>query len=385
MKVLYIADPSVLGGATKSLLDVCSSMKEKGVDCTVCTGPQSDLNLKLDALGINNISCNYPTSMDNRSPVWWKRFPKKCMRTLDYYIRLPKSVHEIEKMLDVSQFDLIHTNSIRCDIGMELSRRYHIRNIVHLREFAQEDWDWDIYRRNYTGFANKNTDTFIAISVAAKDTWIKKGLDLRKFKVIYNGVDETQMKKQSDNHLMKDETLRLAIVGGICEAKGQHQIIEAIGFLNPDIKKNICLDVIGWTANEPYRAKLDELVAKYSLGNNVHFIGNRDDVYEILQNYHIGCMCSKSECFGRATAEYMHAHLGVIASNSAANPELIENEVSGLLYEEGNLQQLADCVTRFYTDRKLLLQCADNALLKAQKNFTKEINAEQIYSLYMGV
>lgn len=385
MNILYIADPCIIGGATKSLIDVCTAMEIRGVKCTVCTSGYNDLNKILDQKGIRNVFCNYPASMDDKAVTIWKRPIKRIVRRLKYYLQLPQSIRSLEKKIDINEFDLIHTNSIRDDIGMALSKKYHINNIVHLREFAQEDWNWDIYRFRYIDFVERYTCTYIAISKASRDIWIKKGLSPRKIKVIYNGVEEKLIKTQRKQNLLNDKKLKLVFVGSICEAKGQIQALEALNHIPNDIRSNLLLDFIGWVADPEYLKKLQMIITMYGLQNIVSFLGSRNDVYDLLQNYHVGLMCSKSECFGRVTAEYMHANLGVIASNAAANPELIENDYTGLLYEPGNYEKLGECIIRFYNDRKLLESCAEHAREFAQQNFTKDINADKIYELYCAV
>jgi len=96
-------------------------------------------------------------------------------------------------------------------------------------------------------------------------------------------------------------------------------------------------------------------------------------------------MCSRSEGFGRVTAEYMHAQLGIIASDSGANPELIEDGVTGLLFKSGDAKSLADCIIRFYNNRELLIQLSHAAREKARREYTQHKNAENIYKIYQEI
>ena len=93
-------------------------------------------------------------------------------------------------------------------------------------------------------------------------------------------------------------------------------------------------------------------------------------------------MCSKAEGFGRVTAEYMHAGLGVIASDCGANPELIQNEKTGLLYNKVDTTSLTKKIMEYYQNRELLISCARDGQWIAKNTFTQEINARYIYCLY---
>ena len=76
---------------------------------------------------------------------------------------------------------------------------------------------------------------------------------------------------------------------------------------------------------------MKKFAVRHGIAGQINFLGPRTDVHSMLGNYQIGLMCSKSEGFGLVTAEYMHAKLGVIASNTGASPELIDNEITGLV------------------------------------------------------
>ena len=90
--------------------------------------------------------------------------------------------------------------------------------------------------------------------------------------------------------------------------------------------------------------------------SQINFLGSINDVHERLGNYQIGLMCSRAEGFGRVTAEYMHAQLGVIASDSGANPELIQDGVNGLLFKSGDAKSLSECILRLYNNREFLIE-----------------------------
>jgi glycosyltransferase involved in cell wall biosynthesis len=61
-------------------------------------------------------------------------------------------------------------------------------------------------------------------------------------------------------------------------------------------------------------------------------------------------MCSRSEAFGRVTIEGMLAGKPVIGSRSGATPELIQDGVTGLIYEPRNYKQLAQKIEYLYAN-----------------------------------
>ena len=116
---------------------------------------------------------------------------------------------------------------------------------------------------------------------------------------------------------------------------------------------------------------------------NISFLGYRNNLRENLSSYDIGVICSKSEGFGRVTAEYMAAELCVIASDTGANTELIENEKNGLIYNYNNDKELAEKIKKIYNNKKLIDIYGKNARDTIIEKLTKEINADNIKKIYL--
>lgn len=382
MKILYITDPGIIGGATRSLIDVVSAMSDRGIECIVCTSSYNELNKKLNELDVENFASGHRAVMDIPAYKRWKKPLKKLIKRTEYYITLPNVIKNIEKNINIKSIDLIHTNSARNDIGCILSKKYDIPHIMHIREFGKEDFECIYYRNNYEKFINSYTTRFIAISQAVKNAWVSRGLDAGKVSVIYNGVDNNNIIPRTNEN--RDKSLSMVVVGGICEAKGQLQIIEAMGQLPYSIKKNVRLDLVGW-GDPIYIKKIQDRARVLNIEDKICFLGVREDVYKILQNYQVGLTCSRAEGFGRVTVEYMHARLGVIVSNAGANTEIIHNGVNGLVYELNNIKDLAQCIIRYYCDRDFLQDMAMASYTDARMKYTKQINAENIYNEYTSV
>lgn len=380
MTVLYIIDPGIVGGATISFLEVVKRMKSIGVTPIVCTGVQNELNDKLTDIGIENICIGHRTVLA-QTGRGIRKIIHYIFEKFRYEFCKIKAVKIVEEKVDLSRVDLIHTNSARNDIGCYLNKKYGIPHVMHIREFSDLDFGCTTLNVGYIKMYNQYTTRFIAISKAIKKYWSEsKGIINNKITTIYNGINYNDISLSCDK-CKKNKILKVVIVGGVYPTKGQHLLVDAICMLPIDIRQNILLDVIGWGSPKYIETMKIRAKANHWL-DNLHFLGSRNDVHSLLGNYDIGCMCSRSEGFGRATAEYMHAQLGVIASDSGACPELIENGVCGQLFENGNAQDLARCIERYYNDRDLLIQHSHEARKKALCQYTDEINAQNIYKLY---
>jgi len=383
VKVVFIADVGLAGGATKSLYELVNTLKNGySVEPIVLTSQLSSLNEDLSKSGIENYAVGHGAFMQGSPDALWKKPIKWLLFGVKYFLFFYPSLRKAMRLVNWEDVDLIHTNSARVDIGMEISKRIHVPNICHIREFAELDFNCWSYRPRYVKYLDENVDGFIAISNAVKEYWADKGIQKSKITTIYNGVDYKRIKKADHTSWISDKVLRLVIAGGVIPNKGQWQVVEAICRLPDDIISNIRLDIMGGVT-EAYKEKISAPLLKRGIVDQVRFLGACSDVYDRLKDYHIGLMCSKAEGFGRVTIEYMHAGLAVIASNTGANPELIEHGINGILYEQTKIESLAEKIETLYRNRDLLIDIAVKGQEYAQSTFTNEINAGKIYQYYL--
>ena len=381
MKVVYIADIGIEGGATKSLVELVDTMKkENGVEPVVLTSGYNRLNELLNADGIENHAVGHGAFLQGAPDAVWKKPIKWGLFAAYYYLHYHSSIRKALRLIDWKSVDLIHTNVARDDLGMEISRRTGVPNLCHIREFAELDFNCWSYRPHYVKYLAQNTNGFIAISEAVKRYWIAKGIPENKIEVIYNGVDCQKIKPADHRKWAEDLTVKMVIVGGVIPNKGQYQAIEALCMLPERIRPYFRLDVIGGIT-ETYKLKLSEPLKKCGIENQVRFLGACNDVYDRLKDYHIGLMCSKAEGFGRVTVEYMHAGLVVIASDTGANLELIQDQTTGLIYHREDVKTLTQKLIYVWEHKDKIAEIADRGKKEAEK-YTKEKNAREIFAQY---
>lgn len=374
MKVLYIASGDYKYGASKSMMSLLLYLKEyHHVEPILLTKKYNKLNKICNDLKIENYSCWYCDFMSG-SPYSCFLFKfMKHMVKFSLYIVGSLTQYRIDKCgIDFSTIDIVHTNLNRISAGAYLSSKFKIPHVWHIREFGKEDYNVLFYKPHTIKYMNENADVFITISDAVRKCWIQKGLDKHKLKTVYNGI-ETQKyipKKTNNNN-----NLKLVIAGHIQPNKGQLQLVKAIALLPIEIRNCISVDIIGegyWD----YIYKIKKTIKKYSL-YNIHLLGYCDNMSPKLSEYDVGIICSKSEAFGRITIEYIRAGLYVIASNTGANPELIQHKKLGILYEYGNIKSLAKCIEHIFYHKDVLH--TDHS---TNNIFTIEDYAENIYKIY---
>lgn len=380
MHILFVADGDSKYGAQNSLMGLVRSLKilDPNLRISVVLTRRNSNEKDFENIGCSVYRVPYKPFYQAISYVKVKLVLKYIVRGIQYLYGKFFALKALEKQLDINSVDIIHANSSREDFGGQIVEKYKKPMVWHIREFGDLDYKCYSCRRNYIAYMNQHTTVFIAISDAVRQHWISKGLLKEKIRLIYNGVKAVRLEEK---HIEDDKVLRLVMMGSICETKGQHQIIRAIALLPDEYKKVVLLDIVG-DGVLTYWKVINNLVRTLHVEDHIRFLGYQRNFSYRLSEYDCGVMCSRSEGFGRVTAEYMMAGLPVVASNTGANPEIIEDGRTGFLYHYPDVTDLRDKLIYIIEHRNEVRRMGNAAAETALQRFTEKKNAEAVYELY---
>jgi glycosyltransferase involved in cell wall biosynthesis len=108
-----------------------------------------------------------------------------------------------------------------------------------------------------------------------------------------------------------------------------------------DAGLNATLLVIG---DGPQRAQLESQTAALSLQGHVRMLGARSDVRQLLPAFDIYLNSSTSEGISLTILEAMAAGLPVVASHVGGTPEVVIENVTGVLIPARSPESLADAI-----------------------------------------
>lgn len=382
MRVVFIPDVGEYYGATEALLQmILLLVKNDGIEPVILTSGSERIAAFAQEHGFESYAIGHPAFFERVGSTPLRRIVKLLLRPLyfaHYQIANRRALKKAEQCVDFRTVDVIHTNVNRNDIGALLAKKYAIAHVWHIREYGDLDFECVSLRKNYISFMNEHTSVFPVISQAVADHWKGKGISPEKLRIIYDGVNQEKfIPGETEQH----EKLKIVFCGSLCAGKGQMQFIDAMAKLTQEEQGKIHADIYG-AGTQGYTSLLKEKIRKYGLENSIHLLGYCDCLETKLPHYDVGMMCSRSEGFGLVTVEYMMAELCVIASDTGANPELVEDGKYGLLYRYGDTDSLAEKLRFALNNREEVRMLGKNARAVACQNFTAEKNARQIYKLY---
>ncbi|RHB40470.1 glycosyltransferase family 1 protein [Enterocloster aldenensis] len=381
MRILFISHEDSMFGAPKSLMELMLTLKNNyDVEPIVMLHSKDNVFDFCEECGIEkHVVCHRNITCGRKSEIlsYIKWFPKNIVNRYDDAY----AMNYINKHIDMDKIDIIHSNVSITSLGMLLRRKYNIPHIVHLREAASNVENF-VYTRLYMDLLKNGADLYIAISDFNRREWISRGLPENKIKVIYNGLKLSQ--KPIQKQKTKDEKIKIVFSGAISPDKGQITLIEALNILPCYIKEKIDVYFIG-TGNFIYSKKLMALVHEYNLNNVINFLGYINNAVDSFCQYDIGIIASRGEAFGRVTVEYMANKLCVIASMAGANPELIQDNINGLLFKLDDAHDLANKLEFLINNPDNISRLSRQGYQDALAYFTTEINAYNIYQLYKSI
>lgn len=388
MKVLFISGADQEGGTYQMARNILKYVPQcdKEIKFIVLTQKNGRLNQWCDENGIENYSVPYRYCVYFPPVNPFFAFIKRMIKLLSVSFFNRLALRRLERMDILSTVDVVHTNNERDLFGMIISKKYDIPNITHIREFLRADFGLELIYNWQVSYMNQYSRCFIAVSGAVKNSWVKHfGLDQRKISIIYDGIEPKTVPYKSSKSGNR-KVLRIIMNGTICEGKNQFELIKAISILQTIEEIPVAVDFYGRppsTTDKYYRTLLRYIQEK-GLSDIFQFKGQCDhtELLNRLPEYDMGVMCSKSEGFGLVTIEYMLAGIYVIASNTGANPELLEDGKTGFIYEWGDAGQLATVILHVYHNRENYKEVAGAAHEHAKIEYSIRESARKLVETY---
>jgi len=285
-----------------------------------------------------------------------------------------RAARSLAKIIDANKIDIVHLHWTK-DIPVAVMAKVFSKTkpkLVQTRNMTMTRFKNDFYHR----FLYKHIDMMLPVTHAVAQQ-INKFIpqDIRpKVEVLYMGSDKVELLETTEiqeykSSLHVDNSFMVGLVGRINEFKGQYLLIEAIDIL---IKKGLDVQayIVGHAMDETYLVQLKEDVVSRNLESKVYFLGFEKNPHRFMQACDSVIMASKCETFGLVSIEAMQVETVVVGANTCGVLEIIDDEKTGLLFENGDSQSLANQIERLYNNSSFKNEIAKAGRVKAEDVFS---------------
>jgi glycosyltransferase involved in cell wall biosynthesis len=339
------------GGAEIHLHEIFGRLAKKGHDVTLLCGgwPGSPPRAQLDGIEIHRVGTRHS-------------FPFLARQ---YYDRHLKAAGHDVLVEDINKIPLYTT---RWGAKRVIALVPHLFGETAFQEFpapmAAAVW----FAERPLGYMYAGTP-FEAISESTADDLALRGIPRGSVEVIYPGIDSVSY---TPNAPERSKLPTFAYLGRLKKYKGVHLCIEAFARVK---RTDAVLEIAG--AGD-YRPALEALARSLDLGNRVRFLGRISEAEKLslLRRSWALLFASPKEGWGITNLEAAACATPVVASNSPGIRESVRDGETGYLVPHGDVQAMADAMTRLATDITLVTKLGLQARVFATE-FTWERAADE--------
>jgi len=228
--------------------------------------------------------------------------------------------------------------------------------------------------RQIVNAANK-ADGILSVSQDLKTKMIKLGIEKQKITVIYNGINHDLFGTKQNRTINKDYIL---YVGNLKQAKGVFELLDGFNQIHERFP-NLHLIFAG---SGEQKNKLINTTEKYGLSDKVEFLGsvNHDTLPGLMQYATLIALPSYNEGVPNVLLESMACGTPVLATAVGGIPEIINQDICGVLIAEKN----SDAVALGLQDI-LIRKWSYEKIVEHSKQFTWQKNQQQLIKLISNI
>lgn len=383
MRVLYVNHTAQISGGERSLLTLLAALRERADLAVGCpSGPLADA---VAGLGIPHHEL--PGTAGSL-----KLHPRHTPVAL---ADLARASGRLGRVVRTVRPDIVHANSIRAGIVAGLPRTgprvplvAHVRDVLPDRPVSRATRQLIARRAAATVGNSKYALERFAVPTSRRPTVIYNPVDVVAF-----GASELTPAAARERLGLPAEAEVLAVVAQLTPWKGQDTAIRALGLLGGQhpgahlllVGSAKFLDAATRFDNRAYVDGLHRLVGELGLGDRVAFLGERDDVPDLLRAVDLLLMPSEEEPFGRALVEAMAAGVPVVATSVGGPPEIVKEGVDGMLLEPGRPETWARAVADLLPDRARRAAMGAEGRRQAAMRFAPARHVDACLELYAAV
>ena len=367
--------------ANKNLLELCLSPDLGGLELYMVRSAKA-LDETFNVISVINTDTKLEQYYEN-TPYAYEKILRKRSFSLS-------SARKLAKIIDEKAIDVVHMHWTK-DLPIAVMAKMLSKQkpkLVQTRNMTMTRFKDDFYHR----FLYQHMDMILAVTRQVAEQ-IKKFIPepvRPKVEVLYMGSDKPDVLNDQEIKTYKNEigvnpdTFVVGMVGRIEEVKGQYLLIEAMEKLKAK-KANAKAFFVGHAMEESYQQALEDIIRDKGLDKQISFLGFTKNPHRFMQACDVIVLATKCETFGLVLIEAMQVNTVVVATNKCGPLEIIEDGISGFVFEQGNSEALAEKLLHLYENRQEMQKIAKKGKERADRLFSNEQQFKKLAEMIKGL
>jgi glycosyltransferase involved in cell wall biosynthesis len=246
--------------------------------------------------------------------------------------------------------------------------------------------DFHLKGNSFSRWKYRQVDCFIAASEAIRQMLVGDGVEAARTVTVHEGIDVDHVAAAPAVNVHEAFFLPhgAPVVGNVAALvphKGQRYLVEAAHLVVQQIP-DARFVILG---EGELREHLEKQVHEHHLEKHVLLPGFRTDVLGCIKGFDLFVMSSVTEGLGTSLLDAMACARPIVATRAGGIPEIVEDEVNGLLVPPRDARSLAAAIVRALKDARLRQELGDAGFARVHERFTVERMVQQTADVYAGL
>jgi len=368
LKILFPFVGDSVGGSHHSIIELYRELLKNNITSLILIHQKGPLSVFLDDIGIS-----YKYMPINRFAGEEPNFFKMLYGVLINF-------NKIHKYIQRNKISIVHGNDLRINLTWSFPTKLSPASYVwHQRSRMSSSSLWNI--------VYLLADYFVAISNYVYVTLPSNIPHYRK-KIILNPFDTNKYydEKKSRKWIntlygVPEDTVLFGYIGRLVDWKNVDFLIKCFAKYTKKSNLNLHLIIVG-TGKKEYVDSLEKLVNNLEIKDIVTFAGFNSNPSRIISAFDLMIAPSNQEPFGRTLVEAMIQKTFVLAARGGGHSEIIDNEVTGRLYNHNDTSSFISKCNMCIDDNESKYRMINKANTVAILKYSSHEHAKNIINIY---
>lgn len=363
--IVYFVDSPTFGGSEQALLNLLSGIDRKR---------WKPILFHYDEVGIAPL-INGAQQLDIQTQIVPRMEGWQTVSALPQFL---KYIRALQPVVFHAQLCWL----LSCKYGLLAARLARAPAVIATAQhFMHPPWGRTVYLQQQ--LVTRCVDQYIAVSQAVaiqlQNTF---NVPSKLIQVVYNGIPYSRYT------CTPDTILKTGLTGGrtapiiltvarLNWQKGHRYLFEAIS----QVREVILLLAGGG----PEKELLENKVYELGIQDRVIFLGERNDVPQLLANCDLFVLPSFNEGLPLSVLEAMAAGKAVVATAVGGTPEVVQDGETGILVPPRDPSALANAIQSLLSDPGEACKMGDAGRARVQQYFSSDIMVQRITQTYEGL